>query len=132
MKYLMGLTVFGAMAGAAAAISAAPPSDAAAGAAIFRKCAACHSVDPSGKNGVGPSLRGVAGRKAAAVAGFTYSPAMKVSGLVWNDQTLARFLAGPRQVVPGTRMIFIGLPKPQDQADVIAYLKQNGATGAKK
>ena len=131
-QYLMGLTVFGAMAGAAAAISAAPPGNAAAGAVVFKKCAACHSVDPSGKHGLGPNLRGVAGRKAATVAGFSYSPALKASGQVWNDQNLARFLAGPRQAVPGTKMIFIGLPKPQDQADVIAYLKQNSAGCAKK
>jgi cytochrome c len=127
MKYLVGLTTFVMMGGAAATISAAPPGNAVNGAVIFKKCASCHSVDPSGKNGLGPNLRGVAGRKAAMVAGFTYSPAMKASGLVWNDQALARFLAGPRQAVPGTKMIFIGLPKPQDQADVIAYLKQNSA-----
>ena len=132
MKYLVGLTTFGLMAGAATAISAAPPGDPAAGATIFKKCASCHSVDPSGKNGLGPNLRGVAGRKAAAVAGFNYSPAMKASGLVWNDQNLARFLAAPRQALSGTKMIFVGLPKPQDQADVIAYLKQNSAKGAKK
>lgn len=132
MNYLVGLTTFGLMAGATAAISAAPPGNAAAGAMIFKKCAACHSVDPSGKNGLGPNLSGVVGRKAASVAGFAYSPAIKASGLVWNDRNLARFLATPRQVVPGTKMIFIGLPKPQDQADVIAYLKQNGARGAKK
>jgi cytochrome c len=115
------------MAGAAAATSAAPPGDAVNGAVIFKKCASCHSVDPTGASGLGPNLRGVAGRKAAAVAGFNDSPAMKASGLVWNDQNLAHFLAGPRQAVPGTKMIFIGLPKPQDQADVIAYLKQNSA-----
>jgi cytochrome c len=127
MKYLVALTTFGMMAGAAAAISAAPPGNAVNGAVIFKKCASCHSVDPTGKNGLGPNLRGIAGRKAAMVAGFNYSPAMKASGLVWNDQSLARFLAAPRQAVPGTKMIFIGLPKPQDQADVIAYLKQNSA-----
>lgn len=127
MKYLAGLTTLVIVGGAATAISAAPPGDAANGAVIFKKCASCHSVDPTGKNGLGPNLRGIAGRKAAMVAGFNYSPAMKTSGLVWNDKNLARFLAGPRQAVPGTKMIFIGLPKPQDQADVIAYLKQNSA-----
>jgi cytochrome c len=127
MKYLVALTTFVMMGSAAATISAAPPGNAVNGAVIFKKCASCHSVDPTGKNGLGPNLRGVAGRKAAMVAGFNYSPAMKASGLVWNDRNLGRFLAGPRQAVPGTKMIFIGLPKPQDQADVIAYLKQNSA-----
>ena len=132
MKYLAALTTFVMMVGAAAVLSAAPPGNAVNGAVIFKKCVACHSIDPSGKNGLGPNLRGVAGRKAGMVAGFPYSPALKASGLVWNDQNLARFLAAPRQAVPGTKMIFIGLPKPQDQADVIAWLKQNGAAGAKK
>jgi cytochrome c2 len=127
MKYLVALTTLVIMGGAAAAISAAPPGNAANGAVIFKKCASCHSVDPTGKNGLGPTLRGVVGRKAGMVAGFNYSPAMKASGQVWNDQNLAKFLAAPRQALPGTKMIFVGLPKPQDQADVIAYLKQNSA-----
>ena len=127
MKYLVALTTFGIMAGTAATIAAAPPGNAANGAEIFKKCASCHSVDTTGKNGLGPNLRGIAGRKAGMVAGFNYSPALKASGLVWNDKNLARFLAAPRQAVPGTKMIFVGLPKPQDQADVIAYLKQNSA-----
>lgn len=127
MKYLVALTTLVIMGGAAAAISAAPPGNAANGAVIFKKCASCHSVDPTGKSGLGPNLRGVVGRKAGMVAGFNYSPAMKASGQVWNDQNLAKFLAAPRQALPGTKMIFVGLPKPQDQADVIAYLKQNSA-----
>lgn len=125
MKYLAGLTAIAMLAGATAA-HAAPPADAAKGAVVFKKCAACHSVDPSGKSGVGPNLRGVVNRKAGAVIGFNYSPAMKASSLVWNDATLSRYLAAPRTVVPGTKMIFMGLPKPEDQADVIAFLKQNG------
>ena len=126
MKYIVALTTL-AMAAAGAALSAAPPADPVNGAVIFKKCASCHSVDPGGKSGLGPNLRGVVGRRAGMVAGFNYSPAMKASGQVWNDKNLAHFLAGPRQAVPGTKMIFIGLPKPQDQADVIAYLKQNSA-----
>ena len=124
MKYL-GLTVIALLAGSNAA-SGAPPADPVAGALVFKKCAACHSLDPTGKSGLGPNLRGVVNRKAAAVPAFAYSPAMKASTIVWNDKTLAAFLAAPRQAVPGTKMIFIGLPKPQDQADVIAFLKQNG------
>jgi cytochrome c2 len=126
MKYLAGLTAIAMLAGSTAA-NAAPPANATNGAVVFKKCSACHSLDPSGKNGLGPNLRGVVNRKAASITGFNYSPAMKASNLVWNDKTLSRFLAGPRQAVPGTKMIFIGLPNPQDQADVIAFLKQNGA-----
>ncbi|MEO9132736.1 MAG: cytochrome c family protein, partial [Sphingomonas sp.] len=91
---------------------------------VFKKCVACHSTDPSGRNGLGPNLRGVVSRQAAQVPGFTYSPTMAGSKLVWNEKTLARFLASPRQALPGTRMTFVGLPNPQDQANVIAFLKQ--------
>jgi len=126
MKYLAGLTVIAMLAGSAAA-NAAPPADAVAGAVVFKKCASCHLVDKSGKNGLGPNLYGVVNRKAGLVDGFNYSPAMKASNQVWNDKNLARFLAAPRQALPGTKMIFIGLPNAQDQANVIAYLKQNGA-----
>ncbi|WCM27282.1 cytochrome c family protein [Sphingomonas sp. QA11] len=125
MKYLAGLTSIAMLAGSAAA-PAAPPADAAAGAVVFKKCAACHSVDPSGRNGLGPNLRGVVNRKAAEAPGFNYSPAMKASALVWNDRNLASFLAAPRQALPGTKMIFIGLSNAQDQANVIAFLRQNG------
>ena len=126
MKYFAGLTVIAMLAGSAAA-NAAPPADAVAGAVVFKKCASCHLVDKSGKNGLGPNLYGVVNRKAGLVDGFNYSPAMKASNQVWNDKNLARFLAAPRQALPGTKMIFIGLPNAQDQANVIAYLKQNGA-----
>lgn len=119
------LTTLGLLAGSSAL--AAPHADPVAGATVFKKCAACHSVDPSGRNGLGPNLRGVVGRRAARAPGFSYSPAMAASKLVWNEKTLAHFLAAPRQVVPGTRMTFPGLPSAQDQANVIAYLKHGDA-----
>src|SRR6188768_162508 len=84
MKYL-GLTVIALLAGSNAA-SGAPPADPVAGALVFKKCAACHSLDPTGKSGLGPNLRGVVNRKAAAVPAFAYSPAMKASSIVWNDK----------------------------------------------
>jgi len=124
LKYL-GLTILGLMAGPTALWAA--PADPVAGATVFKKCIACHSTDLSGRSGVGPNLRGVVGRPAAKVPGFSYSPAMTASKLVWNEKTLSRFLASPRQAVPGTRMTFAGLPNPQDQANVIAFLKQTAA-----
>jgi len=124
MKYAV-LTSLGLM--AAPAISwATPPADPGAGAAVFKKCVACHSVEPSGRNGLGPNLRGVVGRPAAKAPGFAYSPAMTAAKLVWTEQNLSRFLASPRQIVPGTRMTFAGLPDPQDRANIIAFLKQSG------
>ena len=124
MKYA-ALTLLGAIA-APTMVLATPPADPAAGATVFKKCTACHSIDASGRNGVGPNLRDVVGRPAAKATGFAYSPAMAATKLVWTEQTLSRFLASPRQVVPGTRMTFAGLPNPKDRADIIAFLKQTG------
>jgi cytochrome c len=84
------------------------------------RCFACHSLDA---NRVGPKHRGVYGRTAGMVAGYAYSPALKASGIVWSEATLDRWLAGPRQLVPGTKMSF-SLPDAGDRADVIAYLRQ--------
>ncbi|MEI2300174.1 c-type cytochrome [Ensifer sp. MJa1] len=99
--------------------------DAAAGAAVFRKCAACHTASEP-VNRVGPSLMGVVGRQAASVAGYSYSDAMiafGAEGHVWDEATLSEYLLSPKAMVGGTKMTFPGLKKPQDIADVIAYLK---------
>lgn len=96
--------------------------DSAKGEKIFKKCAACHSVE-AGKNKVGPSLHGVVGRPAGSVEGFKYSDAMKESGIVWDEATLDSFLTKPKDVVPKTRMAFPGLKDEEDRQDVIAYLK---------
>ncbi|MDB5364058.1 MAG: cytochrome c family protein [Rhodospirillales bacterium] len=95
--------------------------DAAHGKIVFGRCAVCHSLD-AGKNLVGPSLKGVAGRKSGTVAGYQYSKGMAAAGLTWDDATLDKFLAAPSATVPGTKML-VGLPNPADRADVIAYLK---------
>ena len=90
--------------------------------AAFGQCAACHSVEP-GMNGVGPSLVGVAGRKAGSVPGFAYSDANKASGLTWDEKTLDTYLTNPMKMVPGTKMTFAGLPDPAQRKAVIDYLK---------
>jgi cytochrome c2 len=102
--------------------AAAQAGDAANGAKLYAQCKICHSTD-AGKNGLGPSLRGVAGRKSATVPGFNYSPAMKAAGLTWIDATLQTYLTAPMQKVPGTKMAFAGIANPKNRADVIAYLK---------
>jgi cytochrome c len=102
-----------------------------AGANVFKKCMACHQLGPDARNSVGPVLNGVVGRKAGVFPGYPYSPANKSSALVWDEQTLARYLRVPREVVPGTKMAFAGLNKAQDVADVIAYLKLFDANGNK-
>jgi cytochrome c len=101
--------------------------DPAKGMQIFKKCQVCHSID-AGVNKIGPSLHAVVGRKAGTLPGYNYTDAMKNSGFTWDEATLDKYLINPRKVVPGTRMVFVGLPKEQDRLDVIAYLKQAGGT----
>lgn len=106
----------------------APSGDAVKGKAVFARCAACHRVDPTATGGMGPNLAGVHGRRAGTLPGYAYSPAMKASGLKWDDATLSRYLAAPTKVVPGTKMMAPPVGDPQDRANVIAYLKTAGGT----
>jgi cytochrome c len=93
------------------------------GKALFTKtCGICHTAE-EGKNKIGPSLFGVVGREAAKVPNYTYSDAMKNSKKTWTPQELDTYIADPRQVVPGTKMIFAGLKKENERDDVIAYLE---------
>lgn len=95
--------------------------DAAAGATLFKqRCAACHSTAPGAKSAVGPNLAGIAGKKAGQGA-FNYSPALKGSSLTWDKATLDRFLAAPRKVVPGTKMV-IAVPNAEQRANIVAHL----------
>lgn len=107
-----------------AAASATPVAAQAAGAPppAFTPCTTCHSPNP-GQNGIGPSLAGVFGTKAAEVAGYDFSSAMKNSGLTWDAPTLDRYLKSPRTVVPGTKMTFAGITDDAKRAAVIAYLQ---------
>ena len=110
--------------------AAAPVSgDVAAGKLVFRKCQACHSLEPS-KNGLGPSLAGLIGKKASAVANYNYSPAMKGSNLTWNVATLDAYLSDPQKVVPGNKMPFPGLKTENERNAVIAFLASTSAPAA--
>ena len=109
--------------------AAAAAGDAARGERVFQRCFACHSVDPAERNLQGPNLHGVVGRRAASMPEFEYSPAMQAlgkTGLVWTDETLARFLTDPQGLVPGNAMGFFGLPSAQELADLIRYLERSG------
>lgn len=90
------------------------------GRSLYQSCAGCHSLD---ENDVGPKHRGVVGRRAAAVPGYTYSAALKKSNVIWDKPTLDRWLAGPQKVVPGSKMFF-SVSNAQNRADIIAYLAQ--------
>ena len=100
--------------------------DATKGKKVFRKCAACHSLE-AGKKKVGPSLHGIMGRTPGTLEGFKFSKAMVAygkSGVVWDPATLSAYLVAPRKVVKGTRMAFAGLKKAQDRDNLIAYLEE--------
>jgi cytochrome c len=99
---------------------AALAADAAHGKVVFQTCAACHSDKP---DAIGPSLRGVYGRKAGSLQDFRYSNAMMRAGFVWNADNLRTYLKDPQAKVKGNRMPFAGLSDPKDIDDVIAYLK---------
>lgn len=113
----------------AAILAASGPAfadgDAAKGEKVFLKCKACHENE-KGVNRVGPTLKGVVGRPTASVEGYAYSDAMKAKGAegqVWDEAALAAYLPDPKAFVKGTKMSFAGLKKPEEIADVIAYLK---------
>lgn len=104
--------------------ASAADGDATAGKKVFRKCQACHTLE-EGKHRQGPSLHGVIGRKAGTADGFKrYSDAMKSYDTVWDEASISAYLENPKQAVPGNKMIFVGLKKEEDRADVIAYIKQ--------
>lgn len=97
--------------------------DADAGRRVFTKCMSCHVI-AEGQNRVGPSLYGVVGREAGAVENFRYSEANSQSHLVWTEPALYVYLENPREYLPGTTMAFPGLPRAQERADVIAFIKR--------
>jgi cytochrome c2 len=97
--------------------------DAAAGEKVFRRCAACHSVE-EGKSGVGPSLHGVVGRDIGGLEGYSYSDAMAAHEGEWTAENLSTYLENPKAMVPGTKMAFPGLKNEQDRVNVITYLNE--------
>ena len=99
-------------------------ADIAAGQADFNKCKICHTLDAGGRNVVGPNLHGLFGRKAGTVDNFAYSEAMKKSGIVWDDDTLAKYLRNPRDFIPDNKMAFPGIKNDARIANLLAYLQQ--------
>lgn len=95
----------------------------AAGARLFKRCQACHTLDEGGRNRVGPNMWDVFGQKAGHRTDFNYSKAMAASEVIWTEETMAAYIANPRQFMPGNRMAFAGLRKEEDQKAVVAYIK---------
>lgn len=114
--------VAAAMALALGTSAAQAEGDVEAGKKVFKKCAICHSLE-EGKKKVGPSLHGMFGRAAGSLEGFRFSNAMKDSGIVWNDETVAAYLKDPRGYIPKNKMAFPGLKKQKDLDNIIAFLK---------
>ncbi|WP_370638345.1 cytochrome c family protein [Aurantimonas sp. VKM B-3413] len=118
-----------------AAEQTALAGDPEAGKSVFRKCQACHAVGEGAKNKIGPELNGIVGEKIAAVDGYSFSSALKdyaSSHPAWTVDELHQWLAGPQKLVPGTKMSFPGLSKPEDIDNVIAYLATFGENGTQK
>jgi cytochrome c len=119
--------------GAAVLVALSGPAlaegDAAKGKEVFKKCGLCHQVGEGAKTLVGPELNDIVGRKAASVADYTmYSAGMKKlgeSGFVWTEENIDKWIADSKAMIPDSPMAlaFQGIPKPEDRADVIAYLK---------
>ena len=94
------------------------------GEALYSRCLGCHSFE---QHRTGPKHCGLFGRRAGSAPDYAYSPAMKRSGIVWNQASLERFLAAPTEVVPGTTMTYAGVADRSERAALIAYLKEQGA-----
>ena len=91
---------------------------------LFAQCMACHATTADAPQKLGPTLHGIFGRKAAALPDFDYSDALRSSAIVWDGAKLDAFIKHPAKVVPGTKMVFLGVSKDQARADILAYLRQ--------
>jgi cytochrome c len=118
-----------AIAGVVVLTTAANAENAAEGEKVFAICKACHQIGDGAKNGIGPELNGIVGRKAGSVAGYSYSDANKNSGITWDEASLTEYLKDPKVKVPGTKMVFAGIKDDQKVKDLVAFLKQFDATG---
>jgi cytochrome c len=105
--------------------ASAQSGDATRGQRVFnQQCRACHTLEKDGAQTAGPNLHGVFGRKAGTAAGFEFSEAMKTSGIVWDETTMAEYNRDPKAKVPGTKMVFNGVKNAGQLADLVAFLKE--------
>ena len=130
MSNLLKIAAIAASVAFVGAVPALADGDAVAGKAVFNQCKACHQVGPEAKNGVGPVLNGIVGRKAGEYPGYNYSDANKNSGLTWDEATLRAYLPDPKAKVPGTKMIFPGIKREKQLDDLMAYLVGIKADGS--
>ena len=93
------------------------------GATVFQRCAICHSNTKGAPAKIGPNLFGIVGRKAGTEANFSYSAAMKASGITWTPDKLEAYVQHPQVVVPGNRMAFAGITRKEDAEELVEYLE---------
>ena len=106
--------------------------DPAEGEKVFAKCKICHQIGESAKNAVGPELNGLIGRHSGTAPGYYYSDANKNSGLTWDEATFKDYIKDPRAKIPGTKMIFAGIKKDTEAADLWAFIAQYDKDGKTK
>lgn len=127
-----GIFAAAALAAAFASTAAFAAGDPAAGEKVFVKCKICHQIGPNAKNMIGPEQNGIDGRKAGVQPGYNYSEAIKSSGITWTHDTFVKYVENPKAMVPGTKMVFAGLPNEADRENLWAYMSQFKDDGSKK
>ena len=114
----------------AAPASAPAQAQVDAGRRLFARCTNCHEVGAGARNGFGPQLNGIVGRKAGSAPAYAYSPALKQAGFVWNEQKLVAFIRDSEKVVPGNKMRFLSFMSEKQASDIVAYLRTQGTVAA--
>jgi len=114
----------------AEALAAPAQAQVDAGRRLFARCTNCHEVGAGARNGFGPQLNGIVGRKAGSAPAYAYSPALKKAGFVWNEQNLVAFIGDSEKVVPGNKMRFLSFMSEKQAAEIVAYLRTQGAVAA--
>ena len=118
--------------GPLAATQVLAAGDPAAGEKVFAKCRVCHQIGVGAKNTIGPEQNGIDGRKAGVQPGYNYTEANKTSGITWDEATFKKYVENPKAMIPGTKMVFSGLPKEKDRDDLWAYMSQFKDDGTMK
>ena len=122
------IVVFALLSGLGAEALAAPAqAQVDAGRRLFARCTNCHEVGPGARNGFGPQLNGIVGRKAGSAPAYAYSTALKKAGFVWNEQNLIAFIRDSEKVVPGNKMRFLSFMSEKQAGEIVAYLRTQGA-----